>query len=190
MIKKATNRELAAGLRTHLGETENQVKRLIQVFEELGQKPKGVDCPAIDGIIREADEVAADVADKQVLDAALIGNAQAVEHYEITRYGTLIAWAQELGHGNVVSLLNANLKEERAADKKLTTIAERNINPKAAGRRADVRKSTGTSATRGRASSSSRSAAAPRRATSKRKMSGSRTKRKAGSSKRAHVSRG
>jgi ferritin-like metal-binding protein YciE len=118
MIDKVTNRQLASGLRAHLRETENQVKRLTQAFEKLGQKPKGVDCPAIDGILKEADEVAGDVADKRVLDAALIGSAQTVEHYEITRYGTLIAWAQELGHQNVVSLLNANHKEEKAADKK------------------------------------------------------------------------
>jgi ferritin-like metal-binding protein YciE len=134
MIDKATNRQLASGLRAHLRETESQVKRLTQVFEKLGQKPKGVDCPAIDGILKEADEVAGDVADKKVLDAALIGSAQAVEHYEITRYGTLIAWAQELGHQNVVSLLNANLKEEKAADKKLTILAEGGVNRKASGR--------------------------------------------------------
>ncbi len=135
MIEKATSRELAAGLRAHLRETENQVKRLVQVFGKIGQKPKGVDCPAIDGLIKEADEVSGEVDDKKVLDAALIGSAQAVEHYEITRYGTLIAWAQALGHDNVVSLLNANLKEEKAADKKLTTLAEGGgVNRRATGR--------------------------------------------------------
>ena len=102
MIDKATNRNLAAGLRNHLRETEGHVSRLEQVFAKLGQTPKGVDCPAIDGIIKEADEVAGEVDDKKVLDAAIIGSAQAVEHYEISRYGTLIAWAEELGHGNVV----------------------------------------------------------------------------------------
>ena len=95
MIDKSTNRELAAGLRNHLRETETQVTRLQQVFERLGQEPKGVDCPAIDGLIKEADEVAGEVDDKKVLDAAIIGSAQAVEHYEISRYGTLIAWAEE-----------------------------------------------------------------------------------------------
>ena len=139
MIDKATNRQLASGLRAHLRETENQVKRLTQAFENLGQKPKGVDCPAIDGILKEADEVAGDVADKRVLDAALIGSAQSVEHYEITRYGTLIAWAQELGHQNVVSLLNANLKEEKAADKKLTILAKGRVNRKASGRKSAIR---------------------------------------------------
>jgi ferritin-like metal-binding protein YciE len=136
MIEKATNRELSAGLRAHLRETEGQVTRLEQVFEKIGQTPKGVDCPAIDGLIKEANEVAGEVDDKRVLDAAIIGSAQAVEHYEISRYGTLIAWAGELGHGNVVSLLNANLKEEKAADRKLNTLAEGKVNRRASGRTA------------------------------------------------------
>lgn len=85
MVEKATNRELSAGLRAHLGQTEKQVERLKQMFKLLGKEPKGTDCPAIDGIIKEAEAIAGDVADKQVLDAAIIGVAQAVEHYEITR---------------------------------------------------------------------------------------------------------
>ena len=117
MMEKATNRDLSAGLRNHLRETENQVTRLDKVFEKLGETPKGTTCPAIDGLIYEADEVAGEVEDKKVLDAAIIGSAQAIEHYEISRYGTLIAWAQELGHSNVTGLLNSNLKEEKAADK-------------------------------------------------------------------------
>ena len=124
MIEKATNRELAKGLRDHLRETEHQVARLEKVFENLGQRPKGTDCPAIDGLIKEADEVAGEVEDKKVLDAAVIGSAQAIEHYEISRYGTLIAWAEELGHDNVTGLLKSNLKEEKAADRKLNTLAE------------------------------------------------------------------
>jgi ferritin-like metal-binding protein YciE len=134
MIDKATNRELAAGLRNHLRETEAQVERLEDVFAKLGKDPKGVDCPAIDGLIKEADEVAGEVEDKKVLDAAIIGSAQAVEHYEISRYGTLIAWAKELGHDNVVSLLAANLREEKAADRKLNTLAEGKVNRRASGR--------------------------------------------------------
>lgn len=149
LIDKATDRELSAGLRAHLRETENQVSRLEQVFERLGQSPKGIDCPAIDGLIKEADEVAGEVDDKKVLDAAIIGSAQAVEHYEMSRYGTLIAWARELGHDNVVSLLNANLKEEKAADKKLNGLAEGGVN-----RRATGRASARTSARRAAASSS------------------------------------
>ena len=134
LIEKATNRELAAGLREHLRETEGQVTRLEQVFEKIGRSPKGVDCPAIDGLIKEADEVAGEVDDKKVLDAAIIGSAQAVEHYEISRYGTLIAWAKELDHNNVVRLLNANLSEEKAADKKLNRLAEGGVNRRATGR--------------------------------------------------------
>ena len=135
MIEKATNRELASGLRTHLAETEHQVSRLEQVFKALGESPKGTDCPAIDGLIKEADDVAGEVDDKKVLDAAIIGSAQAIEHYEISRYGTLIAWAEELGHDNVIRFLKANLIEEKAADKKLNALAEAKLNRKAAGNR-------------------------------------------------------
>jgi ferritin-like metal-binding protein YciE len=133
LIEKATNRELTAGLSSHLRETEGQITRLEQVFAKLGQTPRGIDCPAIDGLIKEADEVAGEVDNSKVLDAAIIGSAQAVEHYEIARYGTLIAWAEELGHDNVIRLLNANLKEEKAADKKLNALAEGTVNRRATG---------------------------------------------------------
>jgi ferritin-like metal-binding protein YciE len=133
LIDKATNRDLTQGLTNHLKETEKQIERLEQVFKKLGREPKGVQCPAIDGLITEADEVAGEVADKEVLDAAIVGAAQSVEHYEIARYGTMIAWAEELGHDDVIRLLNTNLNEEKAADKKLSTIAERKgVNRKAA----------------------------------------------------------
>jgi ferritin-like metal-binding protein YciE len=133
LIEKATNRELTKGLQDHLEETKNQIGRLDQVFKKLGQEPQGVECPAIDGLISEADEVAGEVADKEVLDAAIVGSAQAVEHYEIARYGTLIAWAESLGHDDIIRLLNTNLNEEKAADKKLSTVAVRKgINRKAA----------------------------------------------------------
>ena len=133
MVEKATNRDLAQGLRDHLEETKGQVGRLEQVFKKLGQQPQGAQCPAIDGLISEAEEVAGEVADKQVLDAAVIAAAQAVEHYEIARYGTLIAWAEELGHDDVVRLLTTNLNEEKAADKKLSNLALRKgVNRKAA----------------------------------------------------------
>jgi ferritin-like metal-binding protein YciE len=133
LIDKATNRDLSKGLRDHLEETRNQVARLDQVFKKLGHEPEGVQCPAIDGLIEEADEVAGEVADKEVLDAAIIGSAQAVEHYEIARYGTLIAWAESAGHDDIVRLLNTNLNEEKAADKKLSTVALRKgVNRKAA----------------------------------------------------------
>jgi ferritin-like metal-binding protein YciE len=132
MIEKATDPNLKQGFQTHLHETENHVKRLEQVFQLTGQKAQGVDCPAIDGIIEEADEVAGEVDKKPVLDAALIAAAQAVEHYEMTRYGTLIAWARQLGHNDVVTLLLQTLDEEKATDKKLTLMAEAQVNRKAA----------------------------------------------------------
>jgi ferritin-like metal-binding protein YciE len=132
MIKKATDPQLKQGFETHLRETEGQIKRLEQVFAMHGQSAKGVDCPAIDGIIKEANEVASDVADKEVLDAALVASAQAVEHYEITRYGTLIAWAKQLGRNDCASILQQNLDEEKATDAKLTAMAERKVNLKAA----------------------------------------------------------
>ena len=172
LIDKATNRELSAGLRNHLRETENQVTRLKQVFEKLGHKPKGVDCPAIDGLIKEADEVAGEVDDKKVLDAAIIGSAQAVEHYEIARYGTLIAWAEELGHRNVVSLLDANLKEEKAADKKLIGLAKGGVNRRATGRtvsRSSTRRAAASSSTRRRKTGSAkRRASSAKKKTSRR----------------------
>ncbi|MBA1144480.1 YciE/YciF ferroxidase family protein [Mesorhizobium neociceri] len=133
MIDKATNRELTAALQNHLGETQKHVQRLEQAFELIGESPKGTACPAIDGIIKEAKEIAGDIAEKKVLDAALITAAQAVEHYEITRYGTLIAWAEEIGNSAVAKLLAITLNEEKAADKKLTTIAEGTVNRKAVG---------------------------------------------------------
>ena len=100
MIEKATDPQLKQGFQSHLEETKNHVKRVEQVFEMHGVEAKGVNCPAIDGIIKEANEIAGEVDDKQVLDAALIAAAQAVEHYEITRYGTLIAWAKQLGRND------------------------------------------------------------------------------------------
>jgi ferritin-like metal-binding protein YciE len=134
LIEKATNRDLTKGLKDHLEETRGQVVRLDQVFKKLGQEPKGVQCPAIDGLISEAGELAGEVADKEVLDAAIIGSAQAVEHYEIARYGTLIAWAESLGHEEIIRLLTTNLNEEKAADKKLSNVALRKgVNRKAAG---------------------------------------------------------
>ena len=132
MIQKATDPALRQGFETHLGETKNHVKRLEQVFKMHGVEAKGLDCPAIDGIIEEANEVAGEIDDKNVLDAALIAAAQAVEHYEMTRYGTLIAWAMQLGRSDCASVLQQNLEEEKAADHKLTTLAERQVNRKAA----------------------------------------------------------
>jgi ferritin-like metal-binding protein YciE len=135
MVAKASDPELKKGLNMHLRQTKGQIKRLDQAFKKLKMKPKGTRCPAIDGIIDEANDIAGEVDDKMVLNAALIAAAQAVEHYEITRYGTLVAWAKLLGRADVAKLLSANLKEEKATDKKLNGIATRKINRKALLRR-------------------------------------------------------
>src|SRR6201992_1168048 len=132
MAGKATDKQLKDGFLTHLEETKTHVQRLEQVFQMIGTQVKAVDCPAIDGIIEETDEVAGEVADKAVLDAALINAGQAAEHYEITRYGSLIAWAKQLGRNDCASVLQKTLDEERATDKKLTTLAESKINLRAA----------------------------------------------------------
>ncbi len=135
MVEKASDAELKKGFRSHLKQTKGQIKRLDQVFKKLKTKPQGTKCPAIDGILDEANEIAGEVDDKMVLNAALIAAAQAVEHYEITRYGTLSAWARLLGRPDVARLLDANLKEEKATDKKLNGMAKRKINKKALARR-------------------------------------------------------
>ncbi len=131
MAAKATAPALKAGFETHLTETEGQIARLERVFEILGEKAKAVTCPAIDGIIKEANETAGEIADKAVLDAALIAAAQAVEHYEIARYGTLIAWAKQLGRDEIATILQETLDEEYATDDKLTAMATSKINAKA-----------------------------------------------------------
>ena len=132
MVQKASNPKLKTAFKSNLEETKMHVKRLEDVFRMCGQDPKGVECPAIDGIIEEAQDVTGDVDDKNVLDAALAAAAQAVEHYEMSRYGTLAAWAKRLGRMDCVSMLESTLKEEKAADKKLTDIAESQLNRQAA----------------------------------------------------------
>jgi ferritin-like metal-binding protein YciE len=132
MIEKATDENLKQGFTDHLEETRTHVTRLEEVFQLLDTTAKTVSCPAIDGILKEASEIASDVADKEVLDAALIMAAQAVEHYEITRYGTLIAWARQLGRDDCAALLEETLEEEKTADEQLTMLAERGINAEAA----------------------------------------------------------
>ena len=132
MVEKASDPQLKQAFQSHLVETKNQVGRLEKVFRLHRQEPSGVDCPAIDGIIEEADDVTGEVGDSAVLDAALIAAAQAVEHYEITRYGSLIAWAKQLGRNDCAELLQQSLEEEKAADKKLTSMAESRVNRRAA----------------------------------------------------------
>jgi ferritin-like metal-binding protein YciE len=132
MIDKASDADLKNGLRHHFDKTKHHVSRVEQVFEMHGAKASTVDCPAIDGILKEANEVVGDVEDKDVLDAAIIAAAQAVEHYEIARYGTLIAWAKQLGRDDCASVLAETLEEEKAADEKLIEVAESHVNMEAA----------------------------------------------------------
>jgi len=131
MAGKASNAELKSAFEHHLTETENQVKRLEQVFQMHGLPVKGVDCPAMDGILKEAKEIMSDCDDPEVCDAAMLSAAQAVEHYEITRYGSLIAYAKQLGRNDCAQELQETLAEEKAADHKLTAIAESRVNQQA-----------------------------------------------------------
>lgn len=131
MIEKASDAELKKGFRMHLKQTEGQIKRLDRVFKMMKSVPQGTKCPAIDGIIEEANDIAGEIENKTILNAALIAAAQAVEHYEITRYGTLTSWAKLLGHTEVAKILFMSLKEEKDTDKKLNDIAKRKINKKA-----------------------------------------------------------
>ena len=132
MIDKAADPQLKQAFQTHLTETQGQIKRLEQVFQMHGQEVKAVKCAAMDGIIEEAQEIMGDADDDEVRDAAMLAAAQAVEHYEITRYGTLIAYAQQLGRSDCASVLQQNLDEEKATDRKLTALAESKVNRKAA----------------------------------------------------------
>jgi len=131
MIEKATNPQLRAGFEKHLKETEGQIARLEQVFKLLDAEPKGEKCPAIEGILKEGRELMGEIDDEDVMNVGLVAAAQAVEHYEITRYGALIAWAGELGRTDCIPHLKANLAEEKATDQKLTTMSERRFNPQA-----------------------------------------------------------
>ncbi|MBN9365362.1 MULTISPECIES: ferritin-like domain-containing protein [unclassified Devosia] len=132
MAKAATAPELKAGFEKHLEETEGHVERLEQIFELIGKPARGKTCDAILGIIEEGKSIIEDFKGTPALDAGLVSAAQAVEHYEIARYGTLKTWAQQLGMTEAVSLLDATLKEEVATDKKLSQVAESNVNRKAA----------------------------------------------------------
>jgi ferritin-like metal-binding protein YciE len=133
MAEKATDSQLKQGFLTHLDETKMHVQRLDQVFQMVGTQVKANDCPAIDGIIEESEELTGEVADKSLLDAALISAAQAAEHYEIARYGSLVAWAKQLGRNDCASVLQKTLDEEKATDQKLTRLAESKVNLRAAG---------------------------------------------------------
>lgn len=128
MAKAAKAGELQDAFKKHLRETEGQVKRLEQIFDEIGETAKGKKCPAIDGIIKEGDEVAKDYKGSPAIDAGLLAAAQAVEHYEISRYGTLKTWAEELGLSGAVGLIDETLLQEKETDKALSKIAEGSVN--------------------------------------------------------------
>jgi ferritin-like metal-binding protein YciE len=132
MAKAATSPDLKAGFEKHLEETEGHVERLEQVFEIIGKPARGKTCEAILGIIEEAKEIMDDFKGTPALDAGLVSSAQAVEHYEIARYGTLKAWATQMGRTDVVTLLQATEDEEIATDRKLTQLGVSEVNQKAA----------------------------------------------------------
>jgi ferritin-like metal-binding protein YciE len=131
MINAAESDELRSAFETHSRETQQQIKRLEQVFEIIGEKPQGVPCEGILGIIKEGQGVMEEFAGGEAFEAGLIAHAQSIEHYEIARYGTLKAWAQQLGLTEAEELLEQSLDEETDTDEILTEIAEAAINPEA-----------------------------------------------------------
>jgi ferritin-like metal-binding protein YciE len=132
MAKSAQSSQLKAAFEKHEAETESQVSRLEQIFEIVGVAARGKRCEAIEGIIDEGKEIMVEYKGSPAIDAGLLAAAQAVEHYEISRYGTLKAWASRLGHKQAVSLLDQTLREEIKTDNDLTKIAERAVNAEAA----------------------------------------------------------
>ncbi|ESR26893.1 hypothetical protein N177_0677 [Lutibaculum baratangense AMV1] len=132
MAKKAESDDLRKAFEEHRDETEGQIERLEQVFEMVGKRARGEYCDAIHGILEEGKEIMNEAEDKNTLDAGMIAAAQAVEHYEISRYGTLIAWAKQLGHDKAATLLKQTLDEENHADELLSKLAESSLNKKAA----------------------------------------------------------
>ena len=132
MAEAAESEELRGAFAVHLKETEGQVRRLEQIFEIVGAKPEGIPCKAIQGIIEEGQEILQEFEDGEALDAGLIAAAQAVEHYEIARYGTLLAWAKQLGLSEAEGLIEETLVEEENTDQVLSELAEDAINPAAA----------------------------------------------------------
>jgi ferritin-like metal-binding protein YciE len=132
MVKKASSEELRAGLQAHLQQTEEQIERLVQAFQQLGVPAKGKKCPGMQGLIEEGSEHMQEHEKGPGLDAVIIASAQKVEHYEMAAYGTLRTWATQLGHTEVADLLEQTLEEEKATDEKLTQLAEGLVNPDAA----------------------------------------------------------
>jgi ferritin-like metal-binding protein YciE len=131
MAKGAQSPDVSAAFQKHRDETEAQVDRLEQIFEAMGKAARGKTCPAIDGIIEEGSEILEEYEGSPAIDAGLIAAAQAVEHYEIARYGTLLAWAEQLGMKDAVQLLKATLEEESATDEALNALGEGGANERA-----------------------------------------------------------
>ena len=132
MAKAAASDELRAAFEKHHGETEGQIERLEQIFEMIGKPARGKKCDAIEGIIDEGKEIMEEYADTPALDAGLLAAAQAVEHYEISRYGTLKTWANQLGHKDAVKLIDQTLAEEKKTDEALSKLAVSAVNAEAA----------------------------------------------------------
>ncbi|MCC5622645.1 ferritin-like domain-containing protein [Nostoc sp. CHAB 5715] len=131
MARKATSSDLSSAFEEHIEQTEGQVERLEQIFDMIGKAPRGKRCPAMDGLAEEAGEIMQEAKDDTVRDAGMLAAAQAVEHYEISRYGTLAAWADKLGMTEAAELLRATLQEEKDTDAKLSELALSEINVEA-----------------------------------------------------------
>jgi ferritin-like metal-binding protein YciE len=157
MAKKANSTKLAAAFEEHIDQTEGQVDRLEQIFEMIDRAPRGKRCPAIDGLAEEAGEIMQEAKDVTVRDAGMLAAAQSVEHYEISRYGTLAAWADKLGMAEAAELLRQTLDEEKATDAKLSELALSEINIQAEANSEGERKGHGRGKSRG--GSGSRTAA-------------------------------
>lgn len=147
MAKGASSEELRSLIETHLGETQEQVKRLERAFEMLQEKPRGKHCAGIAGIIKEGSDLLGEDFDGAVLDAGIIAGAQRAEHYEMGAYGSVIAWAKQIGEGDIASLLEETLEEEKGADEKLSALAESSINQQAASEKS-MRSNGGNGASR------------------------------------------
>lgn len=132
MERKATDAKLKALFVSHRDQTEGHVIRLEDVFDILGKPARGAKCDAMVGLVEEAEGLMAEIDDPETMDAALISLSQAIEHYEIARYGTLVAWARQLGHADAAALLKQTLDEEYSADKSLSKLAEQRLNAAAA----------------------------------------------------------
>ena len=132
LAEKATSEALTTLLQDHADQSEEHLDRLEQVFDLIGETAEGVPCEAMDGIVKEAKHLLGDIEDVATRDAAIVASAQAIDHYEITRYGSLTTWAEELGHPDAANLLGESLADEEESDDALTVLAEDRLNARAA----------------------------------------------------------